>query len=254
MGMRLTKEEERASTNLLEPKGRDEWVREMFNSIAHRYDLVNSLMTLGLDRSWRRFTARRSEPKPGACGLDLCCGTGMLAMELASFVGPSGRVVGLDFSEKMLDVARKNLERFVLRDNIRLVCGQAMELPFRDDTFDCATVGWGLRNVPDISTGLREMTRVVKPGGKVVSLDVAQPGMPGFRYLYWLYFSRIIPTMGKFWTGNEEAYRYLYNSAQAFLRPEDLTEIFRQAGLVETRYHHLTGGIVAVVEGRKPNP
>jgi len=254
MGMRLTKEKGKPSTHLLESKDPDGWVREMFNSIAHRYDRMNSLMTLGLDRSWRRFTARRSELKPGRCGLDLCCGTGMLARELASFVGPSGRLVGLDFSQKMLDVAAKNLGRFELRDNIRLVCGQAMALPFRDDTFDCATVGWGLRNLPDIYTGLQEMTRVVKPGGKVVSLDVAQPGIPGFRHVYWLYFSRIIPAMGRFFTGNREAYQYLYDSAQAFLRPEELTGVFRQAGLVETRYHNLAGGIVAVVEGRKPNP
>jgi demethylmenaquinone methyltransferase / 2-methoxy-6-polyprenyl-1,4-benzoquinol methylase len=252
--MRPAKKEEKHSPTLIGPEDRAERVQEMFNSIAPRYDLVNSLMTLGLDKSWRRFTAHRSGLKPGGCGLDLCCGTAMLTMELASAVSPSGIVAGLDFSEKMLVVAMKNLERFALKDNVRLIRGQAGELPFRDNTFDCATIGWGLRSLPDIPAGLREMARVVKPGGKVVSLDVAQPGIPGFRYLYWLYFKRIIPVMGKCWTQNREAYQYLYSSARAFPHPEELAWMFRQTALVETGFHNLAGGIVAVVEGKKPIP
>ena len=127
--MRPTKQEGKPSASLLGLQDRDERVREMFNSIAHRYDLVNSIMTFGLDKSWRSFTAHRSELKPGGCGLDLCCGTAMLTMELATAVGPSGIIVGLDFSEKMLAVATENLERFVLRDNVRLVCGGRWNFP-----------------------------------------------------------------------------------------------------------------------------
>ena len=252
--MRLTEQEGKNSASLLGPEDRVERVREMFNSVAPRYDLVNSVMTFGLDKSWRRFTAHRSGLKPGGWGLDLCCGTAMLTRELASAVSPSGIIVGLDFSERMLAVAAKNLECYALKDNIRLVRGQAMELPFRDNAFDCATIGWGLRSLPDIPAGLQEMTRVVKPGGKVVSLDMAQPGIPGFRYLYWLYFRRIIPVMGQWWTQNREAYQYLYDSARAFPHPEGLARMFRQAALVETSYHNLAGGIVAVVEGKKPIP
>ena len=175
----------------------------------------------------------------------------LLTMELATAVGPSGIIVGLDFSEKMLAVATENLERFVLRDNVRLVCGRAMELPFRDNTFDCATVGWGLRSLPYIPAGLQEMIRVVKPGGKVVSLDAEHPSLPVFKQFYWLYFKKVIPAIGRFWTRNREAYKYLYNSARTFPRPEELTEMFRQAGLLKTGYHNLAWGIVPSVTHRE---
>jgi len=129
-----------------------------------------------------------------------------------------------------------------------------MELPFDDNTFDCATVGWGLRNVPDILKTVKEMTRVVKPGGKVVSLDMAHPSAPVFKQVYWLFFEKIVPAMGKIWAGNSGAYNYLHDSAKVFPRQDKLAELFSQAGLVETGYHNLTGGVVAVVEGTKPGP
>jgi len=234
------------------PQKQDESIRAMFDSIARRYDLVNSLMTLRLDKSWRRLVVLRSEAKPGGRSLDFCCGTGMLTMELALATGPSGLVVGLDFSQQMLAVGRKNLGIFPLKDTVRLVQGDVMGLPFQRDTFDCATVGWGLRNLPDIAAALQEVARVVKPGGKVVSLDVGQPGIPIFRQFYWFCFRRIVPTMGGLWTGKQWAYEYLYDSARTFLHPEELSGTFRQAGLVETRHRNLAGGIMTIVEGRKP--
>lgn len=240
-------------TNLPGKENKEKFVREMFNSIARRYDLMNSLMSMGLDKSWRKFTVRRSGLKAGGYGLDVCCGTGMLSMELARTAGPAGRVVGLDFSENMLAVAGENIRDFAFKDNIRLVQGNAMELPFEDNTFDCATVGWGLRNVPDILTALKEMTRVVKPGGKVVSLDMAQPEAPVFKQLYWLFFEQAIPAMGKLWAGNKGAYAYLHDSARVFPHQKELAGMFSRAGLVETGYHNLLGGVVAVVEGRKPD-
>ncbi|WP_418792511.1 demethylmenaquinone methyltransferase [Phosphitispora sp. TUW77] len=224
----------------------------MFNSIARRYDLMNTLMTAGMDRSWRKYTVRCSELKTGGYGLDVCCGTGMLTMEQARTVGPGGRVVGLDFSENMLAIARENIKGFKLRENIRLIQGNAMELPFEDNSFDCATVGWGLRNVPDILTVVKEMTRVVKPGGKVVSLDMAQVTAPVIKQCYWLCFEKIIPAMGRLAAGNKGAYGYLHDSAKVFPPQWELAEIFAQAGLTETGYRNLVGGIVAVVEGRKP--
>lgn len=238
--------------NLPGKDNKEKFVREMFNSIARRYDLMNSLMSMGLDKSWRRYTVHRSEIKSGGYGLDVCCGTGMLAMEMARAAGPKGRVVGLDFSENMLAVAGENIKDFALRDNIRLIQGNAMQLPFEDNIFDCVTVGWGLRNVPDVLTAVKEMTRVIKPGGKVVSLDMAQPEAPVFKQMYWLYFEKLIPAMGKLWAGNKGAYGYLHDSARFFPHQAKLAEMFGRAGLAETGYHNLMGGIVAVVEGRKP--
>ena len=207
----------REKGGVLPPKEHKErFVRDMFNSIAGRYDLMNTLMSLGLDHSWRRFAVRRAGLVPGGTGLDICCGTGKIVMEQATVAGASGSVTGLDFSEQMLAVARENLRQFPLRDTVRLIRGNAMKLPFDDNTFDCATVGWGLRNVPDIAGALHEMARVVKPGGKVVSLDMAQPTAPVFKQLYWLCFDKLIPAMGKVWAGNKGAYAYLHDSAQLF--------------------------------------
>ncbi len=238
--------------NLPGKENKEKYVRDMFNSIARRYDLMNTLMSLGLDKSWRRFTVKRAGIGEGGHGLDVCCGTGMLTMEVARAAGPSGRVIGLDFSENMLAVAGENIKDFPLKENIRLVQGNAMELPFVDNTFDCVTVGWGLRNVPDIMTALREMARVVKPGGKVVSLDMAQPGAPVFKQVYWLYFQKLVPAMGRLWARNKGAYNYLHDSAKVFPPQQELAGMFSEAGLAETAYHNLMGGVVAVVEGRKP--
>lgn len=238
--------------NLPSKENKERFVRDLFNSIARRYDLMNSLMTAGRDKAWRKLTVERAGIKEGGHALDICCGTGMLSMELARAVGNTGSVVGLDFSENMLAVARENLKQFQLRDNITFIQGNAMELPFADNTFDCVTVGWGLRNVPDIDTVVREMARVVKPGGKVVSLDMAQPTMPVFKQGYWLFFEKVVPAMGKLWAGNKGAYGYLYDSAKVFPPQWELAEIFGKAGLVQTGYRNLLGGVVAIVEGMKP--
>lgn len=238
--------------NLPSKENKERFVRDMFNSIARRYDLMNSLMSVGRDKAWRKQTVVRSGLKEGGSALDVCCGTGMLSMELARAAGATGNVVGLDFSENMLAVARENVKEFPLQDNIRFIQGNAMELPFEDNTFDCATVGWGLRNVPDILTAVREMARVVKPGGKVVSLDMAQPTMPVFKQGYWLFFEKVVPAMGKLWAGNKGAYGYLHDSAKVFPPQWELAAIFKQAGLAETGYSNLMGGAVAIVEGTKP--
>ena len=224
----------------------------MFNTIARRYDLLNRLMSLGMDRRWRRLAVQRSEFRPGGRALDICCGTGMITQELALTAGATGQVTGLDFSEQMLAVARENLQGFRLAKSITLVQGNAMDLPFPDDSFDCVTVGWGLRNVPDIATVLREMTRVVRPGGKVVSLDMAKPGAPVFKQLYWLYFNKLVPLMGHLWAGSRGAYNYLHDSARVFPHQQELAQMFAATGLVETGYQNLCGGVVALVEGRKP--
>lgn len=227
------------------------YVQDTFNAIANKYDLMNTLMTVGLDKSWRRLAVRRSELSGGGKGLDVCCGTGMLTIELAHAAGVNGQVIGLDFSEKMLEVARQKIIQFDLKDTVAFIRGDALHLPFGNNEFDCATVGWGLRNVPDTLTVIREMVRVVKPGGKVISLDMAQPGLPVFKQLYWLCFQKIVPAMGKLFSDNKKAYAYLHDSAKAFISQKELAGLFREAGLVEVRYLNLCGGVVAIVEGRK---
>ena len=238
--------------NLPNKENKAKYVQETFNSIASNYDLMNKLMTFGLDKSWRRLAVKRSELKEGGTGLDVCCGTGMLTMEQARAAGPAGRIIGLDFSENMIAVARQNIRDFEFKDSIQFIQGDAMDLPFENNVFDCVTVGWGLRNVPDILKTVQEMARVVKPGGKVISLDMAQPTAPVFREFYWLCFNRVIPAMGKLFSGNKKAYDYLHDSAKAFVHQKELASIFANAGLVETRYLNLCGGVVAIVEGRKP--
>lgn len=238
--------------NLPGKESKAKYVQETFNSIAKNYDFMNTLMTFGLDKSWRRLVVKRSELKEGGQGLDVCCGTGMLTMEQARAAGSAGRITGLDFSENMIDVAWQNIRDFKFKESIQFIQGDALSLPFENNVFDCATVGWGLRNVPDIFKAVREMVRVVKPGGKVISLDMAQPMTPVFRELYWLCFNRVIPAMGKLFSGNKKAYDYLHDSAKAFVHQKELAGIFAKAGLVETRYLNLCGGVVAIVEGRKP--
>lgn len=230
---------------------KEKYVRDMFNNIANRYDLLNTLMSLGMDKSWRKFAVKRAEIKPGAKVLDICCGTGMITMEIAKVIGRNGHVTGLDFSESMLSVAQQNISNFELKDVIKLMQGNAMKLPFDDNTFDAVTVGWGLRNVPDIAVVVKEMQRVVKPGGMIVSLDMAKPEIPVFKQLYWLYFEKLVPLMGKLWAKKESAYSYLHDSAKEFPHQRQLTNIFNNNGLTETCYHNLFGGVVAVVEGRK---
>lgn len=239
-------------SNLTGKEGKSKYVQETFNSIAKSYDLINTLMTFGLDKSWRRLAVKLSELKEGGTGLDVCCGTGMLTMEQARAAGQAGRITGLDFSENMIDVARQNIRDFEFKDNIRLIQGDAMDLPFENNIFDCVTVGWGLRNVPDVFKVVQEMARVIKSGGKVISLDMAQPTAPVFREFYWLCFDRIIPAVGNLLSGNKKAYKYFYSSAKGFMRQKELADLFAQAGLAETRYLNLCGGVVAIVEGRKP--
>lgn len=239
-------------TDLPDKDKKEGYVRDLFNTIAGKYDLLNIIMTFGMDSRWRKYAVKRSEAEPGSQVLDICCGTGKITLQLAEQVGEAGHVTGLDFSQQMLNVARSNVVAAGLDKRITLIQGNAMSLPFPDHSFDAVTVGWGLRNVPDIFTVVQEMMRVVKPGGMVVSLDMAKPEIPVFKQIYWLYFDWVVPFMGKIWAKKRSAYHYLNDSAKAFLHQKELTQLFQRAGLDQTSYHNLFGGVVAVVEGRKP--
>lgn len=233
-------------------KDKSQYVQDMFNSIAGRYDLMNSLMSMGMDGYWRKKVVRTVQARPGMKILDVCCGTGKLTRELAKTVYPSGQVTGVDFSEKMLNEAWKNLNHAQGKENIILLQGDALSLSFDDNSFDGATVGWGLRNLPDLYQGLREMIRVVKSGSMVVSIDMGKPSLPVFKDLYWLSFEKIIPFLGKVLGGKQKEYHYLYQSASNFESQSALAQIFQECGLVQTGYINLFGGVVAIVYGRKP--
>lgn len=230
-------------------RSKEEYVHDLFSSIAHRYDLLNTILSFNRDKYWRRFAAAQTDLKPGGRGLDVCCGTGMLTLELARLAGPQGGVVGVDFCAKMLERARENIGKTPYARQVVLVYGNAVDLPFPDNTFDCATIGFALRNVPDIYRTIAEMARVVKPGGKVVSLELSKPGLPLFKQLYYLYFNYLVPLMGRLWAGQGGPYRYLPRSLKDFPHQKELGEIFARAGLRDVKLYELTGGIVSVHVG-----
>ncbi|MFZ5644396.1 MAG: demethylmenaquinone methyltransferase [Bacillota bacterium] len=230
-------------------RNKEEYVHDIFSSIAHRYDFLNTALSFNRDKYWRRFAVSRCDLKPGGRGLDVCCGTGMLTIEMAKAVGGTGEMVGLDFCENMLARAVENIKKTPYEGIIKLVQGNAIDLPFPDDYFDCSVIGFALRNVPDIEKTISEMSRVVRPGGKVVSLELSKPSAPVFKQTYYLYFDRIVPLLGKLGIGREGPYSYLPNSLKSFPHQSEIRDMFERLGLKDARYTELTGGIVTVHEG-----
>ena len=230
---------------------KEKYVQSVFRSIAHRYDFLNTALSFNQDKRWRRFTVKQTGLKPGGHALDVACGTGMLSIELAKAAGPNGKVTGLDFSPEMLAVGADNVAKTQWQPVIEFIQGNAMALPFADDSFDCATIGLALRNVPDVKQCIAEMRRVVKPGGKVVSLELAKPSAPVFKQLYYLYFEQILPLLGRIGVGTDGPYRWLPESLRRFPHQSVIRDIFSETGLKDACYYELTGGIVAVHVGTK---
>jgi demethylmenaquinone methyltransferase/2-methoxy-6-polyprenyl-1,4-benzoquinol methylase len=222
------------------PEG--EQVRRMFDRIAPVYDPLNSLMTAGLHRQWRRRTAALTIRTPGDRVLDIAAGTGDLTIELARGLGPDGEVVGCDFSERMLTRARNKAP------NLRFETADALALPYPDDSFDAATVGFGARNFSDLDAGIREMARVVRAGGRVVILDFTTPQRPPMSWFFGLWFDRVVPLLGRL-AGNSQAYSYLPDSVKRFPNPERIAAIMNQNGLRDVRYILTAGGIVTLHMG-----
>jgi demethylmenaquinone methyltransferase / 2-methoxy-6-polyprenyl-1,4-benzoquinol methylase len=222
-------------------------VNRMFDRVAGRYDALNSLMTAGLHHRWRERAAARTGLRPGDAALDVCCGTGDLALELAKLVAPGGHVVGCDFSEPMLDLAReKTADRAVA--GVRFEWADALELPYDGERFDAVTVGFGARNLADLDRGLREMARVLKPGGRAVILEITQPQRPPLSLFYSLWFDRIVPLLGSL-SSDPEAYSYLPESVRSFPSPLGLAQKMDDAGFKAIRYTVLAGGIIAIHSG-----
>jgi len=215
----------------------------MFDRIAGRYDAMNSVMSAGLHHRWRARTADVADLVAGAAALDVCCGTGDLALELRRRVGPGGRVVGLDFSAPMLELAERKATAAAAA--VEWVEGNALELPFGDATFDAATVGFGVRNVADVPRAIREMARVVRSGGRVAILEITTPQRPPLKWFYSVWFDRIVPLLGTA-AGDREAYTYLPSSVRRFPPARELAALMHEAGLRDVRYVILAGGIVAI--------
>ena len=224
-------------------------VRAMFDRIAGVYDVMNGVMTAGLHHQWRRRAADLADLAPGGRVLDVATGTGDLALELARRVGPGGTVIGADFSEAMLELARKKAGAVSAEDvQLRFEEANALALPYADDEFHAATVGFGARNFSDLKRGLSEMGRVVRPGGQVVVLEITTPTQPPLSTFLELWFDRIVPALGRL-AGDPEAYSYLPSSVRRFPPPQDLAAVMWDCGLRSIRYALTAGGIIALHVG-----
>lgn len=233
-----------------QPARKATYVNTMFDAIAPRYDLMNRLMTFGLDRGWRRYVVAQAAPPAGGIALDVATGTGDIAIAIAEKMG-RGTVVASDFAREMMRPGPGKAAHAGVGRVVRFLAADALTLPFPDNTFDCVTTGFAMRNVTDIPRAFREMCRVTKPGGRVVCLEVAKPRFALVRAGHQVYFNRIVPLIGRVVTGNAEAYTYLPESARNFPPPPVLQEIMAGAGLRDVRFKLLGLGAVAVHTGMK---
>ncbi|MGN6189868.1 MAG: bifunctional demethylmenaquinone methyltransferase/2-methoxy-6-polyprenyl-1,4-benzoquinol methylase UbiE [Conexibacter sp.] len=220
-------------------------VRAMFDRIARVYDRMNSVMTAGMHHRWRERAADLADLKPGARALDVACGTGDLALELARRLGPGGEVVACDFSEQMLELARVKAAG---APTVRIEWANALELPYRDAEFAAATVGFGVRNFSDLERGLSELARVVRPGGRVVILEMTTPTRPPLSTFFSVWFDRVVPLLGRL-AGDGDAFTYLPRSVQRFPGPRELAATMERCGLRNIRYVITAGGIIAIHVG-----
>jgi demethylmenaquinone methyltransferase / 2-methoxy-6-polyprenyl-1,4-benzoquinol methylase len=234
--------------------GKATYVRRMFGRIAGVYDLMNRVMTGGLDRRWRLFAAHQVGLAPGQRALDIGTGTADLAIAVAQLGASDSTVVGVDFTPEMLEHGRRKLARLGLSPRIELRQGDGERLDFPAESFDACCSAFVVRNLTDLPGGFREMLRVVRPGGRVVCLEISHPPGALFGGLFSLYFGRIVPLLGRLIARSSDAYTYLPTSVLAFPRAPQLKAIMEEAGWTDVRYTYLTGGVVAVHVGVKPVP
>ncbi len=231
-------------------------IKNLFSAIAKHYDFLNSLLSLKRDKIWRQETVRISEVKPSSKVLDVCTGTGELALAYTDKLDTDGFVIGSDFCFEMLVIGDRKLQQPVGAVSDRttnFLAADTLTLPFLDNTFDVVSVGFGIRNVSDLEIGIREMTRVAVPGGRVVILEFTQPVNPLFRSLYYFYFTKVLPFLGNLISRNkDDAYGYLPRSVMKFPDCDALKEVMEACGLTDVEYHRKTFGIVAIHVGKKP--
>lgn len=226
-------------------------VANVFHSVAARYDLMNDLMSGGIHRLWKRFTIELSGVRPGHRVLDIAGGTGDLAARFSRLVGASGEVVLADINESMLRVGRDKLIDHGVQGNLEYVQADAQALPFPDDHFDCISIAFGLRNVTDKDLALREMLRVLRPGGRLLVLEFSKPRNELLGKAYDQYSFRVLPLMGRLVAGDSDSYQYLAESIRMHPDQETLLGMLEDAGFVNCEYHNMTGGVVALHRGFK---
>lgn len=225
-------------------------VREMFSGIAGRYDLLNHVLSINIDKRWRRIVREMLGAilsDPSALVLDVACGTGDLSLELKR--SSNAHVIGSDFCHPMLRIAKDKTTE--AKESIPYIEGDAMRLPFADESFDAVTIAFGLRNLSNFEDGLTELARMLKPGGKLAVLEFSSPVVPGFRGLFNFYFTRILPRIGGVVSGSQGAYEYLPDSVSKFPDQKKLVELIRSTGFTSVEYTNLTGGIAAIHTGIK---
>lgn len=227
-------------------------VQEIFSSIAPSYDLLNSVLSLGLHKRWKRRAVKEARLREGDSALDLCTGTGDIALYLTKKVGPRGKIVALDFSEEMLVLARLKAQKAKVNQIIDFQLGDAMNLNLPNDSFHAVTIGFGIRNVDNIKRTFAEIHRVLKPGGRIVCLEFSHAESSIIGGLYSLYTFRVIPLVGGIISGNFDAYYYLPTSIKEFPDQNRLKSIMEKAGFKDTRFSNLTFGIVTLHVGEKP--
>jgi demethylmenaquinone methyltransferase / 2-methoxy-6-polyprenyl-1,4-benzoquinol methylase len=227
-------------------------VAGVFHSVAAKYDVMNDLMSMGIHRLWKRQTIDMSGVRAGHKVLDLAGGTGDLTLKFSEIVGPAGQVILADINDSMIKVGRDKLIDKGVVGNVNYVQANAESLPFPDNTFDCITIAFGLRNVTDKQKALESMARVLKPGGRLLVLEFSKTGNPMLTKVYDTYSFNILPKIGKLIADDEESYRYLAESIRMHPDQETLKGMMEQAGLVNCRFHNMTGGIVALHFGMKP--
>jgi demethylmenaquinone methyltransferase/2-methoxy-6-polyprenyl-1,4-benzoquinol methylase len=232
----------------LGPTSKATLVRSMFAEIAPRYDFLNHALSLNVDKHWRRLVIKQVVDRlrrPGAIALDLCCGTADLSLEL----GALAPTFGDDFCHTMLQIGNKKVQCTALP--IELIEGDALNVPFADSMFDVVTVAFGLRNVDDPESGLREIYRLLKPGGRCVVLEFSHPRIPVFRHLFHFYFTKLLPRIGRAVSGSSSAYQYLPDSVQAFPGQKELASVMETVGFSDVRYYNLFGGVASLHQGDK---
>ena len=232
--------------------GKPVYVRRMFSRIARVYDLMNRLMTVGLDGRWRAFAAGRIALKSGETGLDIGTGTGDLAIALAQASAPESHVIGVDFTPEMLDIGRAKLQRLNLAHRIDLELGDGERLDFPDNMFDACCSAFVVRNLDDLPAGFKEMLRVVRPGGRMACLEMSHPYNPVFSAVYNLYFQHLVPLLGRLVGKAFDAYSYLPTSVNSFPDAPRLKRIMEEAGWRDVRYYYRLGGAVAIHTATKP--
>lgn len=227
-------------------------VADVFHSVAGKYDVMNDLLSMGIHRIWKRFTIEVSGVRAGNQVLDVAGGTGDLTRYFSRLVGPTGNVILSDINSSMLNMGRDRLIDQGYTDNVDYVQANAECLPFADNSFDCITIAFGLRNVTDKDAALRSLTRVLKPGGRLLVLEFSKPKNPLLSKVYDAYSFNILPKLGKLVANDSESYRYLAESIRMHPDQETLKGMMEEAGLSQCSYHNMTGGIVALHRGVKP--